>query len=1194
MSLNKNPNIKSFYKDVYFSHDKQYSSADDHINSFNKFIKTDMQKIISDYNPIEVRYEDVKNGVPIKIIAKTTIKDPVVVPPHCVGPDKKKSKVYPTAICLSDKTYNIHVYAHSVFELYIKIGNGPSKLVKKVDSKNIKNGAIILAKIPTMVMSDYCSLSGTDENTRELLGEDRYELGGYFIIKGKEYYILTQENKTSNFIYKNIDYRSNGDPEYKTWIQSKKTNKYDYPYYTFVKLTKGTIKKDGTKKELISIAVTISKKKDVYIPLKIFYKAIGVITDKEIHELIIHEPGKNKTINQNMEDILTSSLEYYPSDGTYIKTQDQAILYIANKYASKYYRGFEYKNKSENELLEYFKYELLIKLFLPHLGGIENVKKKSIFLGNMIKKAINMRLKIEDEIDKDNYGNKRLLTAGPLYGYLVKYYYNMSVGEFKIKMKKELEYYSPDKTYLNIISRIWDESKMNKIATNISKGEWPVGTSKRYTTKKGMTSFREMKSRSDTIASLERIITPLAADTKGQMFNVHMVQQTNWGVICTPNTPDGGNIGIVKHKCYLLYISLYEDPSIYYSILNKDKDVIKAEDIIPKDIEKTTAIFINGSLDFFIHKNNTKKIHKKLIELRRKGRGRMNSIVCDYEKWEIYIYTDAGRCLRPLYIVDNIIDKKTGLVTNKLRITSSKAKKMSWEELIIDGCIEYISIHESQYNSYIALSDKELNNERLNRYTHCEIDSTSILSLNSLGIKWIERMQAPRAVYQNTMQKQTIGLPCTNYMYRSDNSLNILCYPEKPLINTIADKFMHRDKLPAGNMLLIAIMSYSGYNQEDSIILNKATVDNGFLDVITYKTIVEKLETNNEKFMKPKEAYTENYKKYNSYDAIGENGLPIIGKPIKKGDVIIGKVKLFTKTEKESFRQKSRAFDYKDASATYKELVPGVIESVYKIQNDDGVTIVKVKVRLYRKVIIGDKCASTAAQKGTVSIIWSKEKMPRTADGRTPDIIFNPHSIITRMTINHIMFIAAGNIASNRACFIDGTGFNEVDIKKDILSQPENKNFGEEEMYDGITGLKIKTKIYLGYIYYQRLKQMVDDKMFARPEGPVVRKTRQPIRGRKKGGGLKMGSMEKDAIIAHGCSLELLEMIWNKSDKFELYISENTGYPTIGNKHINLYGNEDNYKNIAKIRITWCSKMLFDLFATCGIGTKFELEEDEY
>jgi DNA-directed RNA polymerase II subunit RPB2 len=346
--------------------------------------------------------------------------------------------------------------------------------------------------------------------------------------------------------------------------------------------------------------------------------------------------------------------------------------------------------------------------------------------------------------------------------------------------------------------------------------------------------------------------------------------------------------------------------------------------------------------------------------------------------------------------------------------------------------------------------------------------------------------------------------------------------------------------------------------------------------------------------MKPKEIYTKNYKKYSSYDAVGENGLPIIGKKIKKGDIIIAKVKMFTKSEKESTKNRSIKYEYADASLTYKEIVNGVIESVYKIQNDDGVTLIKVKVRLYRPIIIGDKCASTAAQKGTTSIILPKEKMPRTAEGVIPDIIFNPHGIITRMTANHLMFLLAAIIGSNRACFVDGTGFNKISIVRDLLSQPETKGFSEHTMYDGVTGLKIKSKIYMGPIYYQRLKQMVDDKIFARAEGPVVRKTRQAIRGRKKGGGLKMGSMEKDALIAHGVSMILLEMIYDKADKFELYISEKSGYPTIGNKHFNIYGDENNYKNISKIRITWCSKMLFDLFATCGIGTRFELSNSEY
>lgn len=809
-SIGPNPKIKSFYKDVYDKYFAQYSPADDHIDSFNKFIRDGLVKIIYDYNPIEASFPIVQDGKSMTVTARITIQDPIPVLPHCMASNRKKKAIYPTAVNISDKTYNIHIHAHSVFELYTQVDKEPVKLVKRVDSRSGKTGPMVLAKIPTMVMSDYCSLAGSDENTREKLGEDRYELGGYYIVKGKEYYILTQENKAGNFIYKNIDLRNNKEKEYKVWIQSKITNKYDYPYYTLVKLTKASLKKDGSKDELISVAVTISKPRAVYMPLKIFFKAIGVITDKEMFEMIVHKKGEKGSILQDISSVLMPSLQYVPSDATHVKTQNDAILYIGREYAKKHYRGYEYGGKSDEELLKSFKSELLNKLFLPHLGGLEAQRKKQIFLGNMVRKAINMRLGIEDEIDKDNYGNKRLLAAGEHYGYLVKFYYNMIVSDVKKKLISELKLYSPEKSYVNIVSRIWDESKMSKIATNISKGEWPVGTSKMYTTKKGVTQHREMLSRSATIAILERVITPLDPNAKGQMMNVHMAQMTNWGVIDISNTPDGGNIGIVKHKTFLLKLSLFENPSIYYKIFGDISGIIRAEDIEPKTIEDCTSIFINGSLDFFISRGKTRELHRKLIKLRREGKGRMNSIVCDYESWELRIYTDTGRCLRPLYVVDAIQDPKTGLVKNKLRITPKKAKSMSWDELIKDGCIEYISIHEAQYNAYIAFSNTDLDSERYKKYTHCEIDGTAILSLNSLGIKLIERMQSPRAVYQNTMQKQTIGLPCTNYMHRTDNSLNILCYPQRPIFNTIGDVYMKRDKLPAGNMIIIALGTFTG------------------------------------------------------------------------------------------------------------------------------------------------------------------------------------------------------------------------------------------------------------------------------------------------------------------------------------------------------------------------------------------------
>jgi len=585
-----------------------------------------------------------------------------------------------------------------------------------------------------------------------------------------------------------------------------------------------------------------------------------------------------------------------------------------------------------------------------------------------------------------------------------------------------------------------------------------------------------------------------------------------------------------------------------------------------------------------------KETYNNLVSLRRKGIiYRFISIVADYELFEIYIWSDSGRIMRPIYIVNN---------GNKLNIDSTvqdglKSGKYNWDKLIQDNIIEYLSIHEIKYNSLIADSEYKLNRDPiLYKYTHCEISPLCILSINTMSMPHSNTNPGPRQVFQNSMGKQAAGIYADNHHVRMDTTAIVFPSAQLPIVPTLANKYTGEIEYPNGLNAIVAVAPYLGYNIEDSIMVNQRSIDNGFMDVFVLKVIIDKAESGNEQFMKPKPEETQYYNHDSSYHAIDDHGYPIKGKIVAKGDIIIGKVKIFSKGE--TNKRLNKQFKYSDKSKKYNEMNPGEIVRVSIHQGNDENNIIKVKIRIFRKLKIGDKLASQSAQKSTVSMTLKPEDMPFTEDGEMIDIIFNPHSLITRMTQSQLIAQAQSIIGVSKGVRIDGTPFNVIKIRDNIIKELESlgfKNHGDKIMYNGRTGHKMKAKIFVGPIYYQRLKQMIDDKVSARGlDGFYNPNTKQPNKGRKRKGGFRLGYMENDAMMANGTAHVLKEKFYDHSDKFVAYISKDTGYFCVGNKHKNIYEDGVENKNIVEVRTPWMLLYFWYLIMTTGISMKFNVE----
>lgn len=530
---------------------------------------------------------------------------------------------------------------------------------------------------------------------------------------------------------------------------------------------------------------------------------------------------------------------------------------------------------------------------------------------------------------------------------------------------------------------------------------------------------------------------------------------------------------------------------------------------------------------------------------------------------EFFINTTKGRVRRPLIVVEN---GKPKLIEK--HIDSLKKGELKWDKLVKEGIVEYLDAGEEE-SAFIALREEEVTR----KHTHLEISPFVILGLCTGLVPYANFGGSSRLIRGSKIQRQALGIYSSNFLLRLDTDVNVLHYPQVPITRTFMYDIYPYEKYPAGQNVVIALMSFEGYNMQDALILSRGSVDRGFgrstyfnpyiAEELRYQGgLVDEISIPNKE--------VKGYKTEKDYRLLEDDGIIFTGAEIREDDVLVGKVsppRFLGEFEEFSFAANIK----RESSITVKHGEKGIVDMILLTENEEGNRIVQIKVRENRIPEVGDKFASKYGQKGVISYLVNPEDMPYSASGIVPDIIFSPHGIPGRMTINHLIEIIAGKAGALMGQYIDGTTFDSMPEKelRRMLHECGFKDNGTETFYNGITGQEMKAKIYTGNIFYLRLKHMVANKLHSRAVGKVQLLTRQPIEGRAMGGGLRIGEMEKDCFVAHGASLLLKERF--DSDKSLLYICEECGMLAI----------YDGYKNR-----TYCAK--------CGGKTKVSAVEMSY
>jgi len=951
--------------------------------------------------------------------------------------------------------------------------------------KILEHYRVPIAKIPIMVLSDTCNLRYHSSEENECNhGHPDDNQGGFFIINGKERVLVSQVRKAYN---KPLCYVKSNSPKEDILICEMRSMCDETFHSNCVQI------KSVKNRLVISLKL---KKKIVDVPVGVVFKSLGYL-EHTFPDLLNLSKDLDKYLQILQHDCseefdITDDSDFDEEDGD----EENIVKVFRNMSISA-----DKTCIKDTITIEDVKKCLDMDLF-PHLGITATKKQRAQLLAFMVKKYLYTLTNKIPLDSKDDYCNKRVETAGELCYFLFRLLYKKFFITCHSQMKNRL----PD--VLNFLRTSGITTGMNY---SFSSGSWGVQRNSYIRT--GVSQVVNPKvSTISNYSSLRRIVIPERKDGKeANTSELRQIHPSSAFFICPVETPEGKGIGTVLNMALFTSITVGISTCEIIDLINTQNQLCNKKR--PCNQQKCFLILINGTPYGYGHENVCRLNFINDINI---------SIVVNYNLNVIEIFSDSGRLIRPVFDLGNIYKFKGKI-------------EPIFDFYISNRLIRYMDNSEI-VSANIAIEPNDIVSNPNTKYEYMELHPVGLLGIVAATIPLADRTQSARNCFYSSMIKQAIGYIPGHHL-KTETVSHVLNYPQKPLVTTDVAEMNGLNNHPNGINAIVAIACYTGYNQEDSIILNKASIERGLFITTTFNTFTLQ-EKKNGMVEERIEIPPDNIKTRDcNYGLLQANGIVKLRQQVKKGDVLIGKVTIETRNEQEKLIDNSIVVQ--DGEFGY---VDRIVDTVV-----DGCRLVKVVIAQTRTPEIGDKFCSGMAQKGTCGMVFSQEDMPFTSDGMTPDIIINPNCIPSRMTINQIIATIMGKLhtLSPDPKFKKGNSFmNTPFLLNDLCDELKDHGYsrtGAEIMYCGFTGEQIKSQIFIGPTYYHRLKHMVQDKIHARSHGQVTTLHRQPNSGRARGGGLRFGDMEKDCIVVHGCTKFLNERMFLYSDPFKADVCSKCG-----------------------------------------------------
>lgn len=1076
-------------------------------------------------------------------------------------------------------------YAASIF-VDVNYFAGSANGVRNVVTKR----GVEIGRIPVMLRSDICVLHGVSTEACEKLFECPYDPGGYFVIRGVEKVLMMQEQLSNNRIIVEKDGKQGIVAIVTSSTMENKSR------------TVVCGKPESSNKMKNNLGLYLKHNGFVeLIPVFIIFKAMGCCHDQEIIQLI----GSEK----KFETLLMACVEECHAADVF--NQKQALEYLSKKIKDRTSivrsnaGGNQKKIKVETpkQKLEHVK-DVLRRQVLSHVeDSPDKMRNKIVFLAVMVRRILEGRENEKLLDDRDYYGNKRVDLAGSLLSLLFEDLFKNMNSELKKTADKLIGNYLSNTSarshqpYPDILNGA-DSAKITKgLVHAISSGNWNI---KRFKIdRSGVSQVLSRFSYMAAIGAMGRVKSQFEKSRK--VAGPRALQPSQWGMLCPADTPEGEQCGLIKNLCLMTHVttglSVEEQKplmKVCFSLGVEDTKVLTGEELHSQN--GAFLVFLNGAL-IGVHRHPHKFLNNMRL-LRRQGQiGEFVSIYHHENTKSVVISSDAGRLCRPLIIVE----KKKMKFDPAIHIPLMSGENPEWtfKDFLIHGVVEWVDVNEEN-NLLIAINPEDIVKDT----THMEVEGFSLLGIISGLVAYPNHNQSPRNTYTCAMGKQAMGSIAYNQFHRADNVLYLLNYPEKPLTKSKTLDLVNYGHLGAGQNASVAVMSFSGYDIEDAIVMNKQSLDRGFgrcqvmkrhaVTCETHPNSTKDIVTEPPKAKVGTKALPHSYKKYSLLDS---DGLIRIGEVLEKDSVMVNKMMPEDITGEKSLSTAAEEIARRPNPLSFKEAEIGGkwrVDRVVLMQDDDGNSLYKVMVRETRLPELGDKFASRHGQKGVVGLICPQVDFPFSEYGWCPDLIMNPHGFPSRMTVGKMFECVGSKAAALEGTFADGTCFGGTppELMYKTLIKHGFAPTGKEYLTSGITGEPLECYVFVGPIYYQKLKHMVADKVHARARGRVNMLTRQPTEGRAKGGGLRLGEMERDCLVAYGVSNLLLERLMLSSDVTDVIICQKCGLFATKRKDGTLFCTYcSSYSHVIEARMPYACKLLFQEMQSMNVCCRLKFTE---